>query len=691
MRIGVNLLDINPGKNGGMEVYVRSIVEYLQRVDKRNEYYLIGNKNVIDSFYCGSNCFKIPVENFLFHNIDIHKVVHNIIGTYQFNVWFSPMLALSPLDCPIPSAICIPDLQHKYYPEFFDKHTIQWRETYMKQSALKANVIFTLSNNSKRDIVNSFKVDPQKVIVTYLGLPSWIGKNGVKTDATFISKKFGIKNNYLFYPANMWPHKNHKNLILAFERIKNKTNLDLVFSGANQASSTEIRKLCDNLQLTKRVKILGYVSNDELPALYKSAFGLVFPSLFEGFGIPILEAFKMGCPVITGDNTSMKEVGGDAVLYFRSESVDSIEKSLLMFIEDKSLRARLIKKGYAQLNKFNYEKTARTTLKALSGIATEDFVSSDITIKKYPKISIITPTFNQAKYIERTIKSVFDQNYPNLEYIVVDGKSTDNTVEILKKYSNKIKWISEKDHGQTNAMNKGFRMATGDILAYLNSDDTYEKGTLLKIAKFFKSKSKTLIVYGKGKYIDENDNYIEDYPNNIVSLDSMFYECGICQPTVFFKRVLWEKVGEFDEKYHSVMDYDYWIRTLKVTKIKYINDYLANYRIQPDSKTVSQRQLTYKELIRASKRLFNKVSFNWIIGYFYVTKLNKPSIQGSKKIFALISSIFESFLMHIYLNFRPPGKIVFKIYKSWLKEVRDIFLRLVQLRAQSILTKLRIK
>lgn len=691
MRIGINLLDVNPGKNGGMEVYVRSIVEYLQEVDQKNEYYLIGKKHVIDSFFVGKNCYKVPVENYLFHNIDVYKVIHNIISTYNFNVWFSPMLALSPLDCPVPSAICIPDLQHKYYPEFFDKHTIAWRETYMRQSALRANAIFTLSNNSKRDIVNFYKVDNKKVHVSYLGLPTWIKKARNVTNSAVVLKKFGINKKYLFYPANLWPHKNHKNLILAFDKIKNKTDLNLVFSGADQDGSHQIVKLIKKLRLSSRIKILGYIKNEELPALYKKSFGLVFPSLFEGFGIPILEAFNMGCPVLTGDNSSMKEVGGDAVLYFRSESVESIEKTLLEFVGNRQLRGDLVKKGYIQLKKFSYNKTAKTTLDTLTKIATQDQRLNQPTLKKYPKISVITPTYNQARYIERTIDSVLDQNYPNLELIVVDGKSTDNTVGILKKYGKKIKWVSEKDKGQTNAMNKGFKMATGDILTYLNSDDTHEKSTLFKIASYFKSHPKSLIAYGKGKYIDQDDRYLEDYPNNIVSLNSMFYECGICQPTVFFKRQLWNKVGEFDESYHSVMDYNYWVRALKVTKFKFINEYLANYRLHSDSKTVSQRQLTYREIIRASKNLYNKVSFNWVIGYFHVTKLDQTSSQGSKRIIALLISIIQSFFMYTILNMKFPGRIIFKIYRSWLKDMKNTTFRLIELRKNKILSKLGIR
>lgn len=207
-----------------------------------------------------------------------------------------------------------------------------------------------------------------------------------------------------------------------------------------------------------------------------------------------------------------------------------------------------------------------------------------------PKISIVTPSYNQGKFIERTIRSVLDQNYPNLEYIVIDGGSKDETVEILEKYGRKIKWVSEKDSGQTEAINKGLRMSTGDILAYLNSDDTYELGGLKLIGKYFARYKKTMIVYGNGRHIDENDKYINDYPSGAVSYEILKSTCPVCQPSVFWKRKLWEDIGSFDESLRFGMDYDYWIRVAKKYKFTFIGDYIANTRLHSNTKTLSQAE-----------------------------------------------------------------------------------------------------
>jgi glycosyltransferase involved in cell wall biosynthesis len=127
------------------------------------------------------------------------------------------------------------------------------------------------------------------------------------------------------------------------------------------------------------------------------------------------------------------------------------------------------------------------------------------------KISIITPSYNQAEFIERTIQSIFSQNYPDIEYIVMDGGSTDGTVKILKKYSDQIIWKSEKDNGQSDAINKGLKIATGEIVAYLNSDDTYEPGTLKKVADFFQKNPEKKWVYGKCKIINKKDQEIRKW------------------------------------------------------------------------------------------------------------------------------------------------------------------------------------
>ena len=203
-----------------------------------------------------------------------------------------------------------------------------------------------------------------------------------------------------------------------------------------------------------------------MPGLFKRARALVFPSLFEGFGIPIVEAMRSDCPVICSNSSSLPEVAGDAAIYFDPLSIKEIHDKIKYFLDNESeCRNRLVKLGRKQQVKFSARKMAEETSlvidKVLARKNTRKITPPSRRIIKWPRISIVTPSFNQGKFIKRTIQSVLDQKYPNLEYFVIDGGSTDETVRILKKYGKQIKWVSEKDNGQTAAINKGLKQSTG--------------------------------------------------------------------------------------------------------------------------------------------------------------------------------------------------------------------------------------
>ena len=209
-----------------------------------------------------------------------------------------------------------------------------------------------------------------------------------------------------------------------------------------------------------------------------------------------------------------------------------------------------------------------------------------------PKISIITPTYNQACFLEDAIQSVLDQNYPSLEYLVFDGGSTDGTVQILKKYERHLQWVSRKDAGQSDALNQGFRQASGDVLAFLNSDDLYEPGALQKVGDFFALRPSAHWVTGKCRVIDSGGQEIRKavtaYKNLWLRLKSyriLLVLDYISQPATFWRRSVIEKVGLFDESLHFSMDYDYSLRVGQHFKLWFIDTYLASYRIHPGAKS----------------------------------------------------------------------------------------------------------
>lgn len=207
----------------------------------------------------------------------------------------------------------------------------------------------------------------------------------------------------------------------------------------------------------------------------------------------------------------------------------------------------------------------------------------------YPKISIVTASYNQGHFIEETILSVLNQNYPNLEYIVIDGGSTDNSVDIIKKYQQHFTyWVSEKDKGQANAINKGLQMCTGDIFNWLNSDDYLEPGALHKIAAAFADKQVQMVA---GKVRNFSTTAEEVIPNQKLSAKGLMCwepDVKFVQPGVWMRRKFIAQCGGIDEQFHYAFDWDLYIRYLYCfPNVKELDELLVHFRLHENSKTQS--------------------------------------------------------------------------------------------------------
>ena len=209
----------------------------------------------------------------------------------------------------------------------------------------------------------------------------------------------------------------------------------------------------------------------------------------------------------------------------------------------------------------------------------------------FPKLTIVTPSFNHALFLERTITSVLNQKYPNMEYILQDGGSNDGSLEIIEKYKTSFThWISERDNGQTHAINNGFRDSTGDIMAWLNSDDTYSPGTFNYIVNYFNAHPSVDVVYGHRILIDENDHEIGRWILPPHDSNVLYYADFIPQETLFWRRRIWEKVGgKLNEEFNFALDWDLLLRFQQAgAKIVRLPRFLASFRVHPQQKTSAQ-------------------------------------------------------------------------------------------------------
>jgi len=205
-----------------------------------------------------------------------------------------------------------------------------------------------------------------------------------------------------------------------------------------------------------------------------------------------------------------------------------------------------------------------------------------------PRISIVTPSYNQAAYLETTFQSVLSQDYPALEYLLVDGESDDGSLEIIRKYAQHFAWwVTEKDQGQADAINKGLRKSTGEIVAWLNSDDIYLPGTLRKVVAFFEEHPQVGLVYGDMQAVDSEGTQINTlrYPAYTMADLMTFHIIG--QPAVFFRRSVMEQAGLLDLSYHYLLDHQLWIRMAGKTAIAHIPDVLAAARYHAEAKNLA--------------------------------------------------------------------------------------------------------
>jgi glycosyltransferase involved in cell wall biosynthesis len=254
-----------------------------------------------------------------------------------------------------------------------------------------------------------------------------------------------------------------------------------------------------------------------------------------------------------------------------------------------------------------------------------------------PSVSIVTPSFNQARFIERTIASVLEQAYPSLEYVICDGNSTDGTRMILDRYRSRAVIVSEPDDGQASAVNKAIRLTCGEIIGWLNSDDVYRPDAIARVAAVFAHGPDIDVVYGEADLIDADDRVIGRYYTEPWDASRLPQRCFLCQPAVFFRRRAIERWGSLDERLHFCLDYEYWLRLCAGgAHFEYIPDVLAASRLHAQTKTLGQRLEFHRELNGMLRDRLGQVPDPWLLNQAHtIVELDRARRPGRRMPYAL--------------------------------------------------------
>lgn len=628
MIIGIDLRPLYIGKSGGIVQFVKGVFSELFRKYPDDTYYLfttINNRGLMEPVQESVHNITLPASTF-------YRQVDHLVKTKDIDIFFRVYPLDEDLEFSLSKQIVfVPDIQHEIFPEFFTSTDLRARRLAFGKALSKAGGIITLSEHAKKTINDSpWALGPDIFVVNPALQVEH--KNFQESDLSDREKKLLPKGEFFYFPANLWPHKNHRHTFQAFREFLDHTKADMsIILTGFQEGWEDLRSDFTDFP----IKHFGYVSPEMVQVLMQKAKALLFFTLFEGFGIPLLEAFKAETPVICSDTTSLPEVNGDAALRCDPMDTHAMASLMIRIYEDENLRKFLVEKGKERSSYFTWHRAAEAMHRSFETVYEKIALENKGKTRKppvewaseRPLVSIVTPSYNQGVFLKRTINSVLNQGYPNIEYIVIDGGSEDGSVDILKSYKDSFEWISEPDRGQTHAINKGFARARGAILGYLNSDDILYPGAVSSVVEQFHKNPEVDMLYGKANYIDKEDKKTGMYNTDVYSFERNMFDCCICQPASFWRKRVADIVGKFDEDLHYAMDYDYWLRMDRAGgRILHIPDILAASRRYEGTKTLSQREEFFKEIFKTCKTHGNYVSRNYFDGLWHYRLIEKESI-----------------------------------------------------------------
>jgi glycosyltransferase involved in cell wall biosynthesis len=370
--VGVSMVTVRPGRVGGAESYAKGLLNAYRTLAPCH-IRLLANGAVARE-YAPLEGGKVSIHHlhgFRTHDNSLGRATSLARATLfprQLRREAPPDIAAVhyPVVVPLPrlrlpGIITLHDLQHHDMPENFSRTERAYRAIAYDASARHADQIITVSEYSRKRLIENLGVPSERVHAIYHGLDhTRFRPHNADRDRALLDT-LDVPSRYIFYPANLWPHKNHRLLVAAFARI-NDPSVHLVLTGQLYGAGQMLEEDIRHHQALGRIHHLGYVPFDVLPALYRQAIGLVFPSLYEGFGAPPLEAMACGCPVATSDATALAEVCRGASLTFNPKDDISISSALERLVEDQDLRDKLRQDGFKRSALFTWERAAKAHL-----------------------------------------------------------------------------------------------------------------------------------------------------------------------------------------------------------------------------------------------------------------------------------------------------------------------------------------
>ena len=375
MIIGINALYLLPGKVGGSETYLRNLIKGLAAIDRENEYVIFINRETQDKIDAPAPSFCTVVCPFRASNRPLRIlweqcVLPWYVKRHKIDILLSAGMT-APILCPAVSVLMLFDLQHINQPGNFSWFYLPFLRSIIYASARSADGVLTISRQVKNDIIRSYHLPLEHIEVTHLAVDHSAFTLHGPPDTVTVKARYGLPDRFILYAASSLPHKNHERLFQAFRRVREQVpEIQLVLIGARDKGEDALIRMIKEQGLEQTIILLGWIPFEDVPSIYRASEVFVFPTLHEGFGLPIIEAMSCGVPVVCSRIEPLLEVAGDAVLFVDPLSPDEIAAAVIKVVTDLPERERLISKGLVRSSEFTWETTAKRTLAFLTTITT---------------------------------------------------------------------------------------------------------------------------------------------------------------------------------------------------------------------------------------------------------------------------------------------------------------------------------